>query len=242
MIALDLISQAWTKAEGEVFSDGVGSDNWNYLFTLANYYIPNWATEYGVDWVSLYDPLFQIGTVAATDTFDLDTDDVRKLSNETEDYVRVIHTDGVSYTNYTIVPANQIKRYQYRGGAAARACAKVGATLKFARTFTATDPEFGGTIFVPKYGNPDLLVDESSEVPIDNPAWLVCMLGYDVALHDILRKDIADNILAEANELMKTMKSDNNDAQDIRTNAVDLSFIGSDNAVGTGTSDPLNLL
>lgn len=243
MITSDLLGQAWAKAEGEEFTDGVGSDNWNYMFTLANYYITSCQNEYGVDWVSLYDPLFDIGTVTATDTFDLDPSDVRKLSNETEDYVRIVHTDGTSYTDYTIVPANQIKRYQFRNGMAQKVCAKVGASLKFARPFQSSDIQFGGTIYVPKYGSFDALVNENSTVPIDNPLWLVCMIAYDVALHDILRKDISGNILAEAAEIMKAMKSDNNDAQDIKLNTVDLGFIGSQN-VGYGggnTANPLDM-
>lgn len=241
MIASDLLGQAWAKAEGEEFTDGVGSDNWNYMFTLANYFILQWQNEYGVDWVSLYDPLYQVGAVTATDTFDLDTDDVRKLSNESSDYVRIVHADGQNYTDYTIVPANQLKRYQFRGGTASRACAKVGATLKFARAFTSSDIQFGGTIYVPKYGYADLLTDENSTVSVDDPQWLVCMIAYDVALHDILRKDIAPNILAEANAAMKGMKSVNNDAQDIKADQADLSFIGSDNTGHGGTSNPLDL-
>lgn len=227
MDTTELINQAWAKAEGEPFSDGLNSDNWNYMFTLANYYIPNWATEYGVDWVSLYDPLFDIGKVSATDTFEIDLTDVRKLSSETEDYVRILHTDGVTYTDYKVVPANQLKQYFHN-----KACAKVGATVKFSRPFTSASPQLGGTIYVPKYGNPELLVDENSTVSIDNPAWLVCMIAYDVALHDILRKDISSNILAEANQLMKSMKSDNNDAQEIRMNQVDLGFIGGNDVMG----------
>lgn len=242
MIALDLIGQAWTKAEGEAFTDGVGSDDWNYMFTLANYFIGSCQNEYGVDWVSLYDPLYQVGPVTATNTFDLDTDDVRKLSAETEDYVRIVHIDGVSHTDYTIVPANQLKRYQFTNNVAGKVCAKVGSTLVFAHSFVSSDPQFGGTIFVPKYGSFTLLTDQNSEVPTGIEQWLICMIGYDVALHDILRKDIAGNILGEAVEAMKTMKSDNDDAQDVKLNAVDLSFIGSDNAsIGSGTSNPLDL-
>lgn len=242
MIVLNLIAQAWAKAEGETFSDGVGSDNWNYMFTLANYYITACQNEYGVDWVSLYDPLFEIGTVSATDTYDLDPDEVRKLSNETEDYVRIVHLGGSGYTDYTVVPANQLKRYQFRNGVAQNVCSKVGITLKFAKKFAASDIQFGGTIYVPKYGSFDPLINENSIVPIDSPLWLVCMIAYDVALHDILRKDIASNILDEAGEFMKTMKSNNSDAQDIRTNAADLSFIGGGTGTGGGdTSNPLNL-
>ncbi len=85
-------------------------------------------------------------------------------------------------------------------------------------------------------------MNEYSAIPTGIEQWLICMIGYDVALHDILRKDIADNILAEASEAMKTMKSNNSDAQDIRTNAVDLSFIGGGNGGGGGdTSNPLNM-
>lgn len=237
MTTTELISQAWTKAEGEVFADGVGSDNWNYMFTLANYYIPVLATQYGIDWVDLYDPVYVVGTVTATDTFDLDADDVRKLSDETGDFVRVLHTNGVNFTNYKVVPANQLQQ-NYRN----KACAKLGASLKFSRGFVSTDPEFGGTIQAPIYGKYSLLTDANSTVPGINPAWFVCMIAYDVAMHDILRKDIAKNILAEAGDIFKSMKSDNNQAQENRVNQADLSFIGGNNTTGIGTSNPLDML
>jgi hypothetical protein len=242
MNATELINNAWMRAEGEVFADGVGSDSWDYMFGLANYYIPIWAKQYGVKWVSLYDPIYPVGTVSATDTYDLDPSEVDTLSDETGDYVRVLHTGTVvpgqlpNYTNYKVVPAKQLQRTYYE-----HACAKIGNTLKFSRPFISTDPEFGGTIQAPIYAPVSLLADKDSIVPVDQPSWLVCMIAYDVALHDILRKDIAGSILADANDIFKSMKSDNNEAQENRVNEVDMSFIGnySLNAL-SGTANPLD--
>jgi len=236
MKTVELISQAWAKAEGEAYTDGVGSDTWNYMFILANYFIGTCTTEAGVSWVSLYDPLFNIGNVTATDTFDLDADEVRKLSDQTEDYVRIVHTDLTNYTDYKIVKANQLKQYFN-----SKACAKIGDSLKFSRPFTSADNQFGGTIYVPKYGSFDLLTNDSSTVPTGIESWLVCMIAYDVALHDILRKDTANNILAEANDHMKSMKADNNAAQEQRANMANLSFLGGSNDSGGSTSNPLDM-
>jgi hypothetical protein len=224
MTTLELVNQAWIKAQGEPFTDGVGSDTWLYLFGLANYYIPVLCTQYGVDWTDTYDPVYEVDTVSATDTFDLDTTEVRKISEERGDFVRITHLDG-SYTEYRTVPANQLKNYDPRRSSET-VCAKLGATLKFSRPFKSTDPQYGGTITAPIYGYYDLLTDENSDVPGSNPAWFVCMVAYDVALHDILRKDTANNLLAEANDIFKSMKSDNNAAQSSEMSGFDMGFIG----------------
>lgn len=233
MNTLTLIQQAWNKAEGEVYPDSEGSDTWKSALTYANYYIPVWAHQYGVDWVSLYDPIYEVGTVEATDTYDLDPDEVRKLSPETNDFVRILHTDGVTYSNYKVVPASQLQA-NYNN----RACAKVGATLKFSRPFLETDPQFGGTITAPIYGNPPLLTTGKSIVPVDHPEWLVCMVAYDIALHDILRKDTANSHLADAADIFNAMKSENNDAQENRLNETSLSFIGDITGTISDTSYP----
>lgn len=228
MKTTELIKQAWAKAQGEDYTDGVNSESWNYMFTVANYYIPRWARASGIDWDNLYDPLFEVGTITATDTFDIDTDDIRKLSTESEDYARIVHADGVTYTDYKIVLARQLKQYFNQN-----AIAKVGSTIKFAKKFTASDPQIGGTLYVPKYGNPDLLKNENSTVPIDDPAWLVCMIAYEVNVHDILRKDTAGGLLDEANEIMDGMKSVNNSAQEVRMNMYDMSGIGGASSGGS---------
>lgn len=230
MKAIDALEQAWTKAEGEVFSDAVGSDNWNTLLTYANFYIGQWTTHYGVDWNSLYDPMYKVAVVTTAIAYDLDVDDVRKISNEKGDTVRILHTDGTSYTEYTLVPPNQLwKNFTNK------ACAKVGASLKFSHPFATTDPEFGGTIYAPVYGTPALLKNDKSDIPVDDPVWLICKVAYEVALHDILRKDISTNLASEADDAMKSMKWVNNSSQDNKVNQADLSFIGSNNSTGSNS-------
>jgi hypothetical protein len=145
--------------------------------------------------------------VSATDTFDLD-DEIRKLSDARDDTVRIVHTDGTHYTDYEVVPANQLKT-DYSSGAY---CAQIGATLKFNKAFVSTDRQFGGTIYVPKYGFAEHLVNDSDDVPVDDPQWLVLMCAAEYVRNDIVKQNQYPNLVNEANALMQAMK-DTNDAQ-----------------------------
>jgi hypothetical protein len=204
MTTTDFISQAWVKAEGTPFTDPVNSTKWTYLLTLGNYYINSWASQIGVDWAGLYNPTYLIGTVSATDTFDFDNTEVRKLSQETGDPVRILHADGINYTDYTLIPADQLVRYRDRN-----VCARIGGSIKFAQAFTTSDAEYNGKLYAPIYGYPTQLAAADDVVPVDDPNWLVAVVAYDVALHDILRKDIAPIIKAEADQIMAGMLADN---------------------------------
>lgn len=203
-----LISTAWTKAEGEVFSDAVGSDNWNYLLTLANSWIRRWGTMKGVDWASQYEQAYNVGTITNTDTFDYDNTEVRKISLENGDSVQILHKDGINYTNYTLIPPEQLRQYQNQGNYG-NVVAKVGSSLQFPRAFTTADPQYGGTLTMPVYLYPTELVNATDTVPVDDPEWLVAVVAADVASKDILRKDTAALYSQEATDLMDGMKEDN---------------------------------
>jgi hypothetical protein len=207
MTTTELVNQAWLKAEGELPTFAAGADEWNQVLGYANFYIPAWAREEGVDWISLYDPAVSLGTISETDSFSFDAATVRKFDQDLGDKVRITWTDGVHYTDYDLVKGTELQQYPTH-----RVCARIGATLRFSRAFTTTDAEYGGALTAPVFGFPGLLAGESDAVPVDDPNWLVCVCAYQIALHDILRKDTANGHLSEANGIMARMISDNEGA------------------------------
>lgn len=164
-----------------------------------------------MDWSSLYDPAFVIGTVTNTDTYDLDLDTIRKLSDKEGDAVRIYWTDGVGYTDYDIIPADDLKLHywgQTKQNPSGNYCAKIGSTLVFNHTFVSTDKQFGGTIKVPMYGYADLLVNEGDDVPVDIPDWLVTASAAEYVRTDITLQAQYPLLLAEANDIMERMIDD----------------------------------
>lgn len=169
------------------------------MLALGNFCIDLFRDEPGVDWDSTYDPGVDIGTVTATDTFDLD-DSIYKISKQSNDYVQITRTDG-QVSNYTIIKGNQLKRYPH-----GNYCAKVGKTLRFNKKFTSADPEFGGTITVPCHIAPEHMVDASDDVPVDNPNWLVVRAAAEWVKSDITLAQNYPSTLDDANNLMAAMK------------------------------------
>lgn len=179
------------------------------ILAIANGYIDQWQNEKDVDWNSLYTPDLSFGTVTATDTFAIPAT-VRKISDARTDTVRVVWTDGVSYTDYDVVPADTLKRYPN-----SHVCAQIGSNLRFEHAFTADDPEFGGDIQVPVYTFVSTLVSgtpgagETGTVPVDIPAWLVLSTAAEYVRNDITKQNQYGNLVNEANQLMERMKDDN---------------------------------
>lgn len=207
MTTSELVQSVYLKAAGKIPTFTSGSAKWLKIVAIANGYIDSWQNEPGVDWYSLYAPSYSIGTATATDTFELD-DDVRKISDGREDPVRIIHTDGTNFTDYAVVPGNQL-RTTYSQGAY---CAQIGKTLVFNKPFASTDAQFGGTIYVPMYGYAEHIVGDNDDVPVDDPQWLVIMCAAEYVRNDIVKQNQYPNLIGEANNLMVSMK-DANDAQ-----------------------------
>jgi hypothetical protein len=214
MTTSEFVAATILKATGEVSTAVSGDSEWEKVRGIGNFYIPQWAREPNVDWNSLYDPESEIGTVTADSTYELE-DDIYKLSDRAGDVVRIDHTDGVGFTTYQIVKADELKRY-YEGNKASsygNVCAQVGRDLVFNHTFTSTDTQYSGTIKVPIYIEPDLLSGDSSTVPIDDPNWLVLMAAAEYVRNDITLQGQYGNLIAEANQAMQRMKDDNDTAQ-----------------------------
>jgi len=204
LVLSDLIAKAYLAATGEVATLASSDDDYKKLLSLANTIIHDWATEPGINWASLYDPAVQIGTVSATDTYDLD-DSIRVISQKEGDFVRIIDaTDDTKHYDYQTVESDQLKRYT-----TGNYCARVGRTLVFNKTFVSTDKEYGGTIYVPAYTTPDDLVGANDDVPVDDPNWLVYMMAAEYVRPDIVLRDQYPNLIAKAEASMEGMKEAN---------------------------------
>lgn len=190
------------KATGKLPTYSTGSTKWLKILAIGNFYIDQWSNESGVDWNDLYDPAYLVGTITATNTIDLD-DDVRKISQQPGDSVRVVTTAGQT-TEYEFVNANRL--YEYDTGFYVT---KVGRTLRFNKAFKTTDPQFGAKLYIPAYLYPDKLVNESDEVPVPDPNWLVLITAAEYVRSDITRQNQYPNLIGEANEAMKRMIEDN---------------------------------
>lgn len=214
MTITQAVAGVYLRATGKtvVLTSGTKYDR---IVSLLDFFQRRWAREVGVDWNSLYDPAFSIGTVTATDAYDLDASTIRKLSDRERDFVRIMWTDGVGYTNYTIVDANRLKDYyfgQNKENPLGFYCAQVGNQLVFNHKFTTSDAQFGGNIRVPIYGFADAITSQNpntDEVQVNDPDWLIVICAAEFVRNDITRRQRYPELLTEANEIMERMKSDN---------------------------------
>lgn len=211
MKASEFVAAVILKATGKSSTSISGDTKWLKILGIGNLIIDTWQNESEVDWNSLYDPLYNIGTISATDTYELDSS-IRKISDTPEDYVIIFHSDGVNYTKYKVVTADTLKNYydgQQKETSSGHFCAQMGRSLVFNRIFTATDPQFGGTIRVPIYKFARHLVRDNDLVPVDIPSFLVIMSASEYVRTDVTRQGQAPGLIAEATPLMERMIADN---------------------------------
>lgn len=211
----EAVTNTYLRAVGKATPPAAGTAKYNRIIDLLDFFQRRWARENGVDWASLYDPAFSIGTITATDTFDLDTSSIRTLSNREGDSVRVVWTDGVGYTDYEVVAHDKLKDYSWgvdKQSPSGYYCAQIGSTLVFNHEFTSDDAEFGGEIFVPCYIFPDGITadnPDTDEVQVDDPDWLSTRCAAEYCRNDITRRQRYPELLGEANEIMARMVDDN---------------------------------
>ena len=217
MTIADAITATYLKAVGKTTTPS--TSKYNKIVALLDYYQRGWSNENEIDWNSLYTPNFSLGNVTATDAYDLDTSSIRKLSDREGDAVRIMWTDGTGYSDYKIVPADELKDYfwgQNKESYNGKYCTRIGSQLVFNHEFLSTDPEYGGDIQVPVYAFADAITSDSpdsDEVQVDNPDWLVTRAAAEYVRTDITRQGQYPNLLAEANNIMERMKADNDDVQ-----------------------------
>lgn len=213
MTISESISAVYLKSTGKATAPSTSKRN--KILGLLDFYQRRWARENGIDWNSLYDPAFSIGTITATDSFDLDTSSIRKLSDREGDTIRIAWTNGVGYTDYDIVDANTLKDYSFgvsKQSPLGSYAAQIGSQLVFNHTFTSSNPQYGGEIFVPVYTFPDPITNDNpdtDEVQVNDPDWLVLRCAADYVRTDLTRQGQYSNLLQEANEAMTRMKDDN---------------------------------
>lgn len=223
MTITDGLKGVYLKAVGKATPPASTASKYTRIIGLMDFYQRRWAREKGVDWNSLYDPAFSIGSVSASDRFDLDTSTIRKLSDREGDVVRIVWSDDIGYTDYDIVPADSLKDYYYGPNKESHKgfyCARIGNQLVFNHTFTTSDAQYGGDIQVPCYTFPEAITStnpDTDEIQVDDPDWLILICAAEYVRNDITRRQRYPELLAEANEAMERMKDDN-DAQITVTN------------------------
>lgn len=234
MTAQEFVQAVLLRATRKTTTLLTSSAKYAQILALGNYWTRRFANERGIDWNSLYNPAFSIGTVTATDAFDLDTSSVRKISERQGDVVRIMWTDGVGYTDYDIIPHDKLKDTfwgQNKDSISGFYCTRMGGQLVFNHTFESTDDQFGGDIQVPCYIFTDELVNTTDEIQVDDPDWLVTICAADFVRGDVTRRDQYPILLAEANDIMTRMKEDNSAQIDtVDTPWSPLSGVGTDNA------------
>lgn len=211
----EFISDTYLKSVGKPTPPAAGTRKYNQIVALGDFYQRRWAREPGVNWHSLYNPAFSIGTVTATDTFDLDTSSIRNLSDREGDTVRIVWSNGTSYTDYDLIAHDKLKDYYHnptKTSSSGFVCTRIGNQLVFNHIFASTDAQFGGEIFVPCYVFPDEITSTNpndNEVQVDDPDWLVTRVAAEYVRNDITRRQRYPELLSEANEIMERMIDDN---------------------------------
>lgn len=210
MTVADAITQSYLLATGKPTAPASGTNKYNRLLGLLNIFTRSWAGETGVDWQSLRITSNVTGTVTATNTFALPTT-IAKVSKTLEDPIRILHADGQTESQYTIVPAQKLYKNGTRvNGASGQTVAIIGDNLVFDTAFTATSPQFGGTIQVPGYKFPATLSAAGDLIEVDDPDWLCFMTAAEYVRNDTTRVQQYGNLVALANNAMEGMKEANN--------------------------------
>jgi hypothetical protein len=214
MTVTQFVAQTYLLATGKTTALTAGSSKYTKILALGNLFTQQWAQEPGVDWASLR-TIFSLGTVSATDTVALDSD-IGKVSSQEGDFVRIAHTDGVSESEYTIVPISKLYGDGPKVSAsgvsrrnAVGTCAISGTDLIFSRAFLATDAQFGGTISLPGYATPATLINANDTIAVDNPQWLCYAAAAEYDRNDITRVQLYPSLRDRAKELMAQMKDVN---------------------------------
>ena len=212
----DTMNAIYLKATGKTATFNFTDTKGVKILGLMNFYQSRWSKASGVDWISLYNPMELVGAVTATDTFDLDTSTIRKLSQQEGDNVRIIWPNDAgtinnpdNYTDYELVPADRIKTDFNQG----KYCALRGGQLVFNASFSSTDPEYQGQLYVPCYTYVQPLVNPDDSVVVDDPDWLTLQCAAEYVRTDVTRLGQFPNLQSEANDCFARMLDDNGNDQ-----------------------------
>lgn len=200
MLRSEFIQRVYFRATGKPTPPSSGTKKYNQIVLAGEIYTEQWTTEPNIEWESLYDYFSLAALVTATDTFALSAT-IRKVSTQEGDTIKIVHTDSRE-TTYEVIPADRLQEYKYEN-----AVAVIGRNLVFSSAFTTESPQFGGTIVVPAYGYATFPATDAEDITVDDPNWLVTICAAEFVRNDSTRQNQYPNLVAEANELMKKMKS-----------------------------------
>jgi hypothetical protein len=199
------IQKAFLHSNRKAIAPAEGTSKYEALLDIADSMQKLWASEPGIEWDSLY-TLETIGTISATDTFDL-PDEINYISKSEDDPIRV--TNGTSTTTYKLVKPNQL--YKYNG---ANVCAQIGRTLKFSSAFTSSSSTLGYNIQVPAILYTEDITSGTDEIQVDDPMWLAYMMAAEFSRNDAVKQNQYDNLLGLADQCMQRMISANSGSLD----------------------------
>jgi len=220
MLVDTAINKVNLLANGKGSTLTVDGTKYTKILALLNFYKDVWAQEPGVQWNSLRSLTSLAATVSTATSYALPAsviDGTAKLSTQEGDFVRILHTDGVSESDYTLVQDSKL----YNDGptvnnAGGMWVARRGNNLIFPTAFTASMAQYGGTIKVPIYTTPADMVTSTSDptdvVEIDDPYWIIFMAAAEYVRNDVTKQNQYANLIAQATNCMYGMK-ENNEAQ-----------------------------
>jgi hypothetical protein len=201
MTLLEAITQAHLLAKGKATAPANTSSTYLALAGFANVGQTMWQDEPDVQWDSLRFVAEVVASVSATDTYTIPST-VRELSQKPDDDIYIEHTDGQK-TYYELVEPDQLQYYTRAG---MKVVARKGTDLIFSIPFTAQDPQFGGSIFIPAYGYVTELSDGADVVVVDEPMWLSMMMAAEYCRTKTSLNYRVDGLIDRANQLMQKMK------------------------------------
>lgn len=207
------INDVYLRATGKAASLTVADTKGIKILALLNHFMEEWAEE---DWTSMANTFTLAGTITATDTFAL-LPTIHHISEQEGDFVRIYHANGTAESDYTVVKISKLYNDGPIRGAGGQIApnssgtvAQKGQNLIFSKAFTATNPQFGGTIRVPGFSIPTTLVLGTDVLQVDNPKWLVTRVAAEYVRNDVTRVQLFDSIMEEAkDEWAKMVKANN---------------------------------
>lgn len=206
MTVEELINAIILKATGKANKLQPGTPKWDKVLGIANAYQKTWQHEPSQHWNSLYDRAHTVGTISASDTYELD-DEVDFVSTAKGDNIYIDGKNG-QRSEYELVAYDDLRNYS-----TGNYCAIIGKQLVFNKSFIETDPEYGGKIYAPIFKNVEELENKDDDVQVDNPMWLVFMSAAEYIRNDIVKQNQYGNLIAEANNLMTDMIRRNRSGQ-----------------------------
>jgi len=206
----ELIQQVYRKATGEL-DDSVSytDEDGKTVLSVINEQIDtyyNMSDRFGehVVWCRNIDDEYSLGTADGTETvFDIDWTEVQSLPSGFYMPIRVREADGKEQ-RYDLVPFNQL--YDSRNSSPYRCSLSANGLVFF-------EAPVAGEVLYPCIPVGNLLLGPEEDVEaacgVKNLTWLAFAAAAEYVRTDIVRGDQYPNILAQANDIMNAMLSDN---------------------------------